>query len=81
LEICRGCDENSEVRRVKGLPLKLEWRRDEHCNICACPLMQKTKALHTSCPFEPPKWGPVATEDQVVEINKALEDAEKYPDQ
>jgi hypothetical protein len=80
LEICRACEHNSEVIRSNGKTPTQNWRKDEHCDICACPLMQKTKALHSFCPLNPPKWGPVATDSQSMEINQALEDAEKHPD-
>src|SRR5450432_3448112 len=80
LEICRSCPHNSEILRASGKKFATDWRKDEHCTVCSCPLIQKTKALHSSCPLNPPKWDRVVTDSESIEINKTIEDAEKRPD-
>ena len=81
LEVCHECPHNSINIIASGNKPKQFWRKDEHCDICACPLLQKTKALHASCPLDPPKWERVVTDSQSIEINNAIEDAEKRSDQ
>jgi len=81
LEVCRECPHNSENIKSSGGTLKQFWRKDEHCDVCACPLLQKTKALHASCPLDPPKWERVVDDSRSIEIHNAIEDAEKRTDQ
>jgi hypothetical protein len=81
LEICRACPHNSENLRKEGKKFSSSWRKDEHCTVCLCPLLQKTKALHSSCPLNPPKWDRIVTDSESIEINTVLEDAEKRKSQ
>jgi hypothetical protein len=81
MKICRECEFNSVNMTKAGKSFSSSWRPDEHCTVCFCPLQQATKALHKSCPLDPPKWERVATDDESAEIINALTDAEKRTNQ
>ena len=77
LEICSGCEFDSEVRRARGAVIK---RPDHFCNRCGCDLVLKTRYMAANCGLErwnerygteyPLKWTAVATEEEEEEINK-----------
>lgn len=75
LTICRECEYNSENMKKAGKKFTSSFRPDEHCTVCHCPLIQKTKSLHTNCPLEPPKWDRIATPEESAEISNTLQDA------
>ena len=77
LVVCRDCEFNSENKRTSNTPFDSSWRKDEHCTVCSCPLITKTKALHAKCPLNPPKWDRVATDSESLEINNAIKDVEE----
>ena len=60
MEICRSCNYNSEVRKVK-LKEKI-LRPDEHCTHCGCTLAAKTKCLSCECPIK--RWTAVLSEEK-----------------
>lgn len=70
--ICSTCPKNSKNKDMNDLgPYYSNLRFDEHCSECACNLHAKVRSLHTSCPLD--KWLAVASQDEVVQISKAIE--------
>jgi hypothetical protein len=67
--------------RKNNLSFNSSWRKDEHCTICTCPLITKTKALHSKCPLNPPKWNSVVTDSDSIEINNTIKDVEERTSQ
>lgn len=58
LSICQPCEFNTTPERI------VNWSR---CQVCGCPLKQKSKSLHSECPKK--KWGAVLTKEEAHEIN------------
>lgn len=56
MKICEGCPHISSNHHT---PL----RPDLHCTLCGCTLVAKTKALNTSCPDNPPRWGSIIKQE------------------
>ena len=61
----RASDEDAATRLAicEGCP-QLRKKTDRHgikgsCSLCGCIMSQKSKLAEASCPFNPPKWGPV----------------------
>ena len=56
LLICSTCEHNSKFHKT--------FRPDEHCTICECTLIAKTKCLSSEFPDEPPRWEAVVSEEE-----------------
>lgn len=64
LSVCKDCRFNSKNR-------KRNIRPDEHCVLCGCTLVAKTKCLSCSCPRN--YWLAVLTLEEEEEINNEEE--------
>ena len=68
LDICAGCEYQSENRKAKG------WktvRLDEHCTSCGCTLSAKTACLSCSCPKK--KWLSVIAGEDEDKLNEEID--------
>ena len=54
--ICAECEHNSKLHK--------SIRPDEHCIICGCTLIAKTKCLSSDCADSPPRWKALITEEE-----------------
>jgi hypothetical protein len=81
LAICKDCEESSMFKVEHHVSFPSSWRKDEHCTVCLCPLLQKTKALHSSCPMNPPKWERVVSDSESIQINNTIENAKERTSQ
>lgn len=67
LAICRACPHNSE-----NVPDQGGIRPDEHCTMCGCTLVAKTKCFSCFCPAS--KWLAIATDEEWQQIKQTLGD-------
>lgn len=59
MKICERCSFHSSNRKNYNT-----LRFDEHCTLCGCTLLAKTKCLSCECPDTPKKWEAVVTEEE-----------------
>ena len=62
INICEQCPSHSKHHQT--------IRPDEHCTICGCTLVAKTKCLSCKCPID--KWMDVVDDETAETIKQAL---------
>lgn len=60
MAICNECPKHS--KHFSSL------RPDEHCSVCGCTLLPKTKCLSCKCPED--KWLPILSEEEEKKIKE-----------